>query len=129
RHGIRTHDAVVLDVAADAFFDMTDTVQISAGPRMSFATKDYFETYYGVNAAESAASGLSEYKPGGGMKSFGAGGAVNWRATDEITTSVFLEYERLVGPAAKSSLVRERGSKNQVTVGASATYRFDFSFQ
>jgi outer membrane protein len=129
RHGIRTHDAVVLDVAADAFFDMTDTVQISAGPRMSFATKDYFETYYGVNAAESAASGLSEYKPGGGMKSFGAGGAVNWRATDEITTSVFLEYERLVGPAGKSSLVRERGSKNQVTVGASATYRFDFSFQ
>src|SRR5690606_40095739 len=48
RHGIRTHDAVVFDVAADAFFDMTETVQLSAGPRVSFATEDYFETYYGV---------------------------------------------------------------------------------
>jgi outer membrane protein len=129
RHGIRTHDAVVVDVAADAFFNMTDTIQLSGGPRLSMATKDYFETYYGVDAAESLASGLAPYSPGGGIKSIGAGGAVTWKTTDQITTSVFAEYERLMGPAAKSSLVREKGSKNQLTVGASATYRFDFSFR
>lgn len=129
RHGIRTHDAVVVDVSADAFFDMTDTVQLSGGPRLSMATKDYFETYYGVDASEAALSGLSQYSPGGGIKSIGAGGAITWKTSDQITTSVFAEYERLMGPAGKSSLVRERGSKNQVTVGASATYRFDFSFR
>ncbi|MGO8657421.1 MipA/OmpV family protein, partial [Rhizobium ruizarguesonis] len=28
-----------------------------------------------------------------------------------------------------SSLVRERGSKNQVLIGVSATYKFNFSLQ
>jgi len=37
------------------------------------------------------------------------------------------EYRRLLGPAADSSLVQERGSRNQVLVGLSATYRFDFT--
>lgn len=127
RHGIRAHDAFVADVAVDAFTDITPTVQISGGPRMSWASSDYFETYYGVGAGEAALSGLAEYHPGGGLKSVGFGGAINWKTTDRITTSLFGEYERLLGPAADSSLVRERGSLNQFTVGVSATYRFDFS--
>jgi outer membrane scaffolding protein for murein synthesis (MipA/OmpV family) len=31
-----------------------------------------------------------------------------------------------MGPAADSSLVKERGSPDQFTVGVSASYRFDF---
>ncbi|PRD41806.1 scaffolding protein [Phyllobacterium phragmitis] len=127
RHGIRAHKGVVADVAADAFVDVTPTVRISGGPRASFATKDYFDTYYGVDADEAVASGLSQYKPGGGFKSAGIGGAVTWKTTEKLTTSLFAEYARLQGPAADSSLVKERGSRNQFTIGASATYRFDFS--
>jgi outer membrane scaffolding protein for murein synthesis (MipA/OmpV family) len=40
---------------------------------------------------------------------------------------VFSEYTRLLGPAADSSLVEERGSPNQFTFGVSAAYRFDFT--
>ena len=129
RRGIRSHDGVVADVAADAFFDVTDTIQLSGGPRVSWASGDYFEAWYGVDAAEEAASGLSQYAPGGGMKSYGVGGAVTWKTTDALTTSVFAEYQRLAGPAAESSLVRERGSRDQLTLGASAVYRFDFSLR
>jgi len=129
RHGIRSHDGVVADLAADAFFDVTDKIQISGGPRASWASAGYFDAWYGVDAAEAAASGLSRYEPGGGMKSWGAGGAVTWRTTDRLTTSVFAEYQRLAGPAAASSLVRERGAKDQLLVGASASYRFDFSLR
>lgn len=129
RHGIRTHDAFVGDVAADVFYDVTPTIRLSAGPRASFASEDYFDTYYGVNAAESVASGLTAFDPdGGGLKSYGLGGAVTWQATDKITTSLFGEYARLEGQAADSSLVKERGSVDQFTVGVSATYRFDFTF-
>ena len=129
RHGIRSHDGVVADVAADAFFDVTDTVQISGGPRLSWASAGYFDAYYGVDAAEALASGLTPYAPGSGVKSWGAGGAVTWKTTDQLTTSVFAEYARLAGPAADSSLVRERGSKGQLLVGASASYRFDFTLR
>ncbi len=127
RHGIRTHDGIVADLTADAFYDITPQVRISGGPRATFATSGYFETYYGVNATEAAASGLTAYAPEGGMKSAGAGGAVTWKVTDALTTSAFAEYAKLTGPAADSSLVKERGSENQFTVGLTLTYRFDFS--
>ncbi len=125
RHGIRSHDGIVADLSADAYMNVTDRVQISAGPRLSWASADYFDVYYGVSGSEAIESGLSPYDPGSGFRSVGVGGAVTFKATDRLDTSVFAEYSRLLGPAADSSLVRERGSRHQVTVGASATYRFD----
>ena len=127
RHGIRSHNGFVADIAADAFYDITPTVRISGGPRVSFASSDYFDAYYGVNAKEAAASGLSEYHPGGGVKSAGLGGAITWKVTEPMTASVFTEYSRLMGPAADSSLVKERGDRNQWTFGVSTTYRFNFT--
>ncbi|MCO5159022.1 MAG: MipA/OmpV family protein [Aquamicrobium sp.] len=129
RHGIRSHDGVVVDLAADAFMDVTDTIQISGGPRASWASAGYYDAYYGVDADEALASGLGRYDPGSGMKSWGVGGAVTWKTTDQLTTSVFAEYQRLTGPAADSSLVRQRGSRDQLLIGASASYRFDFSLR
>ncbi len=125
--GIRSHTGVVADIRVDAFKDITPSVRVSGGPRISFASADYFESYYGVNATEAANSGLSQYDPDGGIKSIGVGGAYDWKTTEKLTTSVFGEYSRLMGPAADSSLVEERGSPNQFTLGVSAAYRFDFT--
>lgn len=125
--GIRSHSGLVADLAADAFTDVAPGVRVSAGPRASIASSDYMDAYYGVSASEAAASGLSEYDPGGGVQSVGVGGAVTWQATDKITTGVFAEYSRLTGPAGDSSLVRDRGSRNQFLIGVGATYRFGFT--
>ena len=127
RQGVRSHSGVTADIAVDAFKDITPSVRVSGGPRMSWASADYFETYYGVNATESANSGLSQYYPGGGLKAIGVGGAYDWKVTEKLAASVFSEYYRLMGNAADSSLVEERGSPNQFTFGVSAAYRFDFT--
>jgi len=127
RQGIRSHHGIVADIAADAFYDVTPDIRVSGGPRMSMASAGYFDAYYGVSAAESVASKLSRYNPGGGLKSAGVGGAITWKVTDPVTASVFGEYSRLMGPAADSSLVKERGDRNQYMFGVSATYRFDFT--
>lgn len=126
RHGIRSHKGIVAEVAVDAFHDVRPDIRVSGGPRLSVASADYFDAYYGVDAAESAASGLSEYKPGSGIRSVGVGGAVTWKTTEALTTSVFAEYDRLMGPAADSSLVKERGSRDQFSAGISLSYRFGF---
>lgn len=126
RRGIRSHDGIVADIAADAFADLGETVRLSAGPRVSFATEEYMDAYYGVTAKESVKSGLKKYNADGGVQSAGLGAAINWKATEKVDTSLFAEYSRLLGPVADSSLVRERGSKNQFLLGVSATYRFDF---
>jgi outer membrane scaffolding protein for murein synthesis (MipA/OmpV family) len=127
RHGIRAHDGIVADNSADAFYDVTPSVRVSGGPRVSFASSDYFDAYYGVSEEEAARSGLSAYSPDGGLKSIGAGGAITWKTTDQVTTSLFGEYSRLMGPAKDSSLVQERGSPDQLMLGVSATYRFNFT--
>lgn len=127
RRGIRSHDGIVADISADAFIDVTGTIRVSAGPRAAFASKGYMQAYYGVNAAEAAASGLTPYDPDGGLKSLGVGGAITWKTTDRLTTTAFGEFSRLQGPAADSSLVRERGSRTQLMLGVAATYRFDFN--
>ncbi len=126
RHGIRAHHGVVADFAADAFYDFVPNWRISGGPRLSLASRSYYQAYYAVSLGEAITSGLSPYSPGGGLKSIGA---LTWKTTDRITTSAFAEYSRLMGPAAQSSLVRERGSRDQLMIGLSATYCFDFSLQ
>ena len=126
RRGFNAHEGVVGDVEVDAFADITPEVRVSGGPRLSVASADYFDAYYGVTPAEAAASGLTPYTPDGGLRSVGVGGAIDWKTTDQLTTSVFAEYSRLTGPAADSSLVEERGSPNQAMFGLSAIYRFDF---
>jgi MipA family protein len=127
RRGIASHDGFVGDVAVDAFAYLTPRLRISGGPRLTYGTDDYFDAYYGVNTAESIASGLSTYSPDSGIASYGLGGALTFKATDHIDTSLFGEWRRLDGPAEDSSIVQERGDRDQFTVGVSATYRFDFS--
>ncbi|CAH0339760.1 MipA/OmpV family protein [Rhizobium sp. CECT 9324] len=127
RQGIRSHDGLVADLALDAFTDIAPDLRISGGPRATYATSGYTKAYYGVDAGESAASGLTEYHPDGGFTSVGAGAAITWDATEKLQMSAFTEYKRLTGPAADSSLVEERGSKNQLTFGVSASYKFGFS--
>ncbi len=73
RHGIRSHEGVVADLAVDAFTDITPTLRLSGGPRATLASAKFFDAYYGVDAAESAKSGLSQYEPGSGVHSLGAG--------------------------------------------------------
>lgn len=129
RQGIRSHHGVVGDIAADAFVDVTPNIRVSGGPRVRLASADYFDHYYGVSAARAATGGPSEYNPSGGLHSLGVGGAVDWKPTENITASSFVEYRRLMGPAADSSLVRERGSENQLVIGISASYKFNFTLE
>ncbi|OLP56695.1 scaffolding protein [Rhizobium rhizosphaerae] len=129
RHGIRSHHGTVLDLQADAYTDITPTLRISGGPRATYASSAFGRAYYGVNGEQAAASGLDPYDPGSGWQSVGAGGALTWKATDKVETSAFVEYRRMIGTAADSSLVRQKGSENQLTVGLSASYRFDFTLE
>ncbi|MCB5205482.1 MipA/OmpV family protein [Neorhizobium sp. T786] len=127
RQGIRSHAGIVGNFDVDAFVDVSNKIRISGGPRLTAATKKYVNAYYGVDAVESAASGLDTYSAHGGLHSAGVGAAVNWQATEKLELGAYAEYRRLLGSAADSTLVRDRGSRNDLVVGLSATYRFDFT--
>lgn len=127
RQGIRSHGGVVADLSADVYTDVAPNLQVSAGPRASWVSAKYNEKYYGVSAAQAAAGGPSPYNPGGGLHSVGVGGAIVWKVTEQAEIGSYAEYKRLMGDAGSSTLVSERGSRNQFVVGIQASYKFGFS--
>lgn len=96
---------------------------IGVGPSATWADSDYMQSYFGVTAAQSAASGMRAYAPSSGFKDVGlSANAVhplggNWALTG------LGGYKRLIGDAADSPLVKDRGTPNQFRVGLGITYR------
>ncbi|MDS7596325.1 MipA/OmpV family protein [Agrobacterium tumefaciens] len=127
RQGFRSHSGVVADVSADVFTDIAPGIQVSAGPRATWVSKKYNERYYGVTPEQTAAGAPSPYSPNGGLHSVGVGAAITWKVTENAEIGSFAEYRRLTGDAGASTLVRERGSRNEFIVGVQASYKFGFS--
>ncbi|WP_417680874.1 MipA/OmpV family protein [Roseibium sp.] len=127
RQGINGHHGQVGQLGADAIFFPMDKVEWSIGPRTSFATGDYMDTYFGVTAAEAAASGgrLTAYDPDAGFKSVGLATRISYNVTDDVRLHLQGGYDRLVGDAADSPITKA-GDKNQFSIGLGATYRFSF---
>ena len=47
---------------------------VNIGPRVTLASEDYMQTYFGIDAAQSQRSGLAPYSAGGGLLSYGVSG-------------------------------------------------------
>jgi outer membrane protein len=129
RQGIGGHEGIVSDITADVVVPATAQLQLSAGPRLTLATAEALRPYYGVDAAQSAASGLPVFQPNGGVKSFGFGAQAREQWTPQWATNLYVEYDRLVGDAAKSPVLTRNGSADQVTVGLGFSYTFDVSLR
>ncbi|MFN3658924.1 MAG: MipA/OmpV family protein [Pseudolabrys sp.] len=125
RQGFGGHHGVVGDLMADLVMPAGPRLTFSGGPRMTLATGKAISPYFGVDAAQSAASGLPVYTAGGGVYSYGLGAQARYQWSPQWATHVFLEYERLSGDAADSPITTQRGSRDQVQVGIGASYSFD----
>ncbi|PPD16207.1 MAG: hypothetical protein CTY25_02045 [Methylobacterium sp.] len=125
RRGFAAHEALVGDLKLDFFTRFDDRWTVSIGPRVTLAGRDFTQTYLGVNAAQSARSGLPQFRAGDGILSYGLHAQVTYQWTPRFETSLFVEATRLAGDAARSPLIRQRGSENQVTVGTSLRWTID----
>ena len=129
RQGFGGHDGIVSDVTADFVLPASQTLTVSAGPRLTLATAQALQPYFGVDATQSLASGLPVFHPGGGIRSFGFGAQARQQWFQDWSTNLFLEYDRLVGDAARSPILSRNGSANQVTIGLGVSYSFDVSLR
>ncbi|MCU0820512.1 MAG: MipA/OmpV family protein [Beijerinckiaceae bacterium] len=125
RHGIIAHQALMADLKLDAFTKLADRWTISAGPRLAIAGRDFTQTYLGVDAGQSVRSGLPQFKAGAGILSYGAAAQVSYQWTPRLETSAFIQANRLAGDAAKSPLVKQRGTANQFTIGSTLRWTID----
>ncbi|MEY2885039.1 MAG: hypothetical protein RL490_2763 [Pseudomonadota bacterium] len=132
RQGFGGHEGVVADITAswsDRFGKPTAPWVWSAGLRSTFAGRDYVQTYFGVTAAQARATGLPVYRADGGLVSTGANGSLTkplGRGGRDGAVTLFAGYDRLADAAADSSLIVQRGKRDQFSVGLSYGYRFSW---
>lgn len=98
------------------------------GGRVRFANATYLRAYHGVTPAQSVTSGLAVYRPDASVNDVAVSAFASRRIGGNWSINAFGSYARLVGDAADSPISRSRfGSRNQVTLGTSISYRFRFN--
>ncbi|MGL5446016.1 MAG: MipA/OmpV family protein [Rhabdaerophilum sp.] len=127
RRGFVAHNAFRGELKLDAFGSITPDLRFGIGPRMTLATADFNREYFGVTAAQSAASGLPVFRPKGGIESVGALAQATYSWNPRLRSTVYAEYRYLMGDAGKAPLVRQRGSRDQFSFGLSTSYTFELS--
>lgn len=124
RKGIGGHEGLVGDAGADFVWRDGDNYVFSIGPRLLFSNAKFQRAFFEVTPAAALATGLPVYRPDGGMHAVAATSGLTYQFNKDIGMFGYARYERLVGDAAKSPIVRQFGSRNQASAGIGLSYTF-----
>lgn len=125
RQGIGGHEGLVGDIGADFIARDGDNYVFSIGPRILFSDKKFQRAFFEVTPAAALATGLPVYRPDGGMHAVAATSGLSYQFNKDFGLFGFARYERLVGDAGKSPVVRALGSRNQASAGIGLSYTFN----
>lgn len=125
RKGLGGHDGWVGDISADLVLRRGgDRTIFSIGPRARLGDGSFHRAYFGVTPAAATATGLPAFNPGGGFYAVGANTSLTQRIGRDWGVYGFAGYDRLVGDAADSPIVRAFGSRDQFSGGLGLFYEF-----
>lgn len=124
RKGLGGHRAMVGSVGADLILRDDQNYIFSIGPRVRWADNKYHDRYFGVTPAVAGATGLAALDPNGGIYAIGALANFTHRLGRNWGVQAYAGYDRLVGDAADSPIVRAFGSRDQFSGGAGLWLEF-----
>ena len=127
RKGLGGHKGIVGAIGGDYIMRDGDRFVLSFGPRLLIANGRYQRAYFGVDDEAALATLLPVYRPDGGIHAVAAASGLSYQFSPRFGMFGFARYERLVGDAAKSPIVREYGSRNQLSAGLGLSYTFTIS--
>lgn len=117
RKGIGGHDGIIGNVGADYVWRDGDKYVVSVGPRLILSNARYQRAYFGVTPEASILSALPVYRPNGGIQSAAVVSGLDYAIGGGWGIFGYARYERLLGDARRSPIVREFGSPNQFSAG------------
>jgi MipA family protein len=103
---------------------LTESFGMAAYVGSTWADDDYMTSYFSVDAANAAASGLDQFNADEGFKDVSFGGAVNYRFLERWSVAFLGTYARLLNDAKDSPIVDDVGDANQFFGGALISYQF-----
>lgn len=128
RQGVGGHKGLIGETGPDirAFIPRKSgkPIMAMAGIRALFGDSNYTQTFFGVSEKQSTNTGLAKYEPSFGFISVGARMIVIVPMTDSISLGAMGGYDRLIGEAAKSPLIKERGTEDQFMGGFRLNYEW-----
>lgn len=124
RKGLGGHDGWISQLSADFIARRKDDYVFSIGPRVSWADEEYQQAYFGVTPAMSVASGLPAFSADSGVRGVGGATSLSYQFSPTWGIQAYGRYERLVGDAGRSPLIRTYGSRDQFSAGLALSYTF-----
>ena len=118
------HKGALAELSATTTLLRGDRLGIGASAVLTWASAKYLNSFFGVTAAQAAASGLPRFRAGSTLKNAGANLNANYALTPHWTVVATLGYARLLGDAAASPLVRQRGAADQGHFSSFIMYTF-----
>jgi MipA family protein len=122
--GLGGHEGLNGTIAADYAYRGQDTL-FTIGPRLRFNDDEYADAYFGVTPAAAAVGGVPAYDPDGGIRSVGLVAGVTHQLSRRIGVYGYAGYDRLIGDAADSPIVRNFGSEDQFSAGVALFFSFN----
>ncbi|MFZ6645374.1 MipA/OmpV family protein [Undibacterium sp. TJN25] len=95
--------------------------RLSATLDANWANSNYQQSYFGVTAAQAAASGYTQFTPSSGITDIRLGANWNWSIDSKWSLITGASVKHLVGDSARSPFVDQ---KNPVSVFSAASYSF-----
>lgn len=118
-----THDGLLATASASYAAIRRADFSLSLDAQTTWVNQDYARTYFGVTPAEAAASGLSAYSPGSGIKDVGVGVTAGYWFSERFGVTGRVGATYLVGDIGDSP-VTDEGRRWQPTGGLAVAYRF-----
>ncbi|MGY2052227.1 MipA/OmpV family protein [Methylobacterium sp. JK268] len=117
--GVRPHDGIVAKLGSD-LVGRFGRVTLSGGPRLVLADAAAQRLDFGVGPG----GVLPVHRPSAGVRAAGAAAAIGYEASDAWQVIAYARYDRLLGAAAASPIVRRLGTADGLTVGIGTVYSF-----
>ena len=102
----------------------SESWRFNASVGSTWASEDYMSSYFGIDAADAARSGLDPFNADEGFKDVSFGGALTYGFLERWSVSVLASYTRLIGDAEDSPVVEDRGDEDQLFAGLLINSRF-----
>ncbi|AAK22338.1 MipA/OmpV family protein [Caulobacter vibrioides] len=114
-------DGALVDASLAYPVRLSERLSLMPSVSATWADSQYNRAYFGISAAQSAASKLPVYRPGGGVKDVSMSLSANYRLNDKVSLGATASLSRLTGDARKSPIVVEATQPSAVL---SVAYRF-----
>jgi outer membrane protein len=118
------HDGTLINFGPSYSFSPWESWRLGISGSATYASGNYNETFFSVDANNAARSGLSQYDADAGIKDVGVMVNASYQWNEHWGVTGMAGITQLVGDAADSPIVDDEGSATQGIVGAGLVFRF-----